>query len=211
MEKDLVLIGGGGHCKSVIDVAKRMNCFDNIVITDPSIECGTQILGCTVVGTDDCLESLYQQGFKYAFITIGNVGINPLREKIAEKLFALGYKFPVIQDPSANVSDSAVIEEGTFVGKNVVVNSEVKIGRFCIINTGAIIEHECCVEDFTHISVGAAICGNVNISKNCMVGARSTVIQGLNIGSNSIVGAGAVVINDLPDNCTAVGIPARIL
>ena len=206
----LVLIGGGGHCKSVMDVAKRMNCFNEIVITDPNIEQGTLVLGCTVVGKDDCLEELYQHGFEYAFVTVGGVKINPLREKIAGQASTLGYKFPVIQDPSAVVSESAIIGNGTFIGKNVIINADAKIGRHCIINTGAIIEHECAVGDYTHISVGTTLCGEVKIGKNCMIGSQSTVIQCLNVGDNCVVGAGAVVITNLFDNCTVVGVPARI-
>lgn len=206
----LVLVGGGGHCKSVIDTAKRMNCFEEIVITDPNIKQGTQILGCVVVGTDDCLEELYQQGFEFSFVTVGSVKINPLREKIAEKVAELGYKFPIIRDPSAIVANSAIIGEGTFIGKNAIVNAEAKVGRHCIINTGAIIEHECVVGDFVHISVGATLCGEVKIGKNCMIGSRSTVIQCLNVGNNCVVGAGAVVIRNLPDDSTAMGVPASI-
>lgn len=207
----LVLIGGGGHCKSVIDVAKRMNCFDEIVITDPNLEKGIKVLGCTVSGKDDCLEELYRQGFEYAFVTIGSVKLNPLRERIADKVAALGFSFPVIQDPSAIVSDSAIIEPGTFVGKNVIINAEAKIGKHCIINSGAIIEHECNIGDFSHISVGTTLCGEVRIGKNCMIGSRSTVIQCVNIGDNCVVGAGAVLIKDLPNNSTAVGVPAKTI
>lgn len=205
-----MLIGGGGHCKSVIDAAKRMNFFDEIVITDPNMKQGTKVLGCTVVGTDDCLGELRQQGFEYAFVTVGSANINPLREKIADKVVALGFKFPVIQDPSAVVSDTAIIGDGIFIGKNAVINADAKIGKHCIINTGATIEHECTVDDFVHISVGTTLCGEVSIGKNCMIGSRSTVIQCINVGDNCVVGAGAVVINNLPDNCTAIGVPARV-
>lgn len=207
----LVLIGGGGHCKSVLDTALRMNTFEEIVITDPDIMPGTQILGCLVVGNDDCLDCLRHDGFDYAFITVGSVRINPLREKLANKITSLGFKFPVMQDSSAIVANSATIEEGTFIGKNAVINAEAKVGKHCIINTGAIIEHECVIDDYTHISVGTTLCGEVNIGRNCIIGSRSTVIQCINIGNNSIVGAGAVVNKDLPDNCTAVGVPARLL
>lgn len=206
----IVFVGGGGHCKSVIDVAKRMNCFDEIVITDSNNKQGTTVLGCTVVGTDDCLEELYHQGFEYAFVTVGSIGVNPLRERIADKVTVLGYKFPVIQDPSAVVSESAIIGDGTFIGKNAVINAEATIGKHCIINTGAIIEHECIVDDFTHISVGTTLCGEVSVGRNCMIGSRSTVMQCINIGDNCIIGAGAVVIKDLPSNSTAVGVPAKI-
>lgn len=202
----LVLIGGGGHCKSVLDAAKRMNAFDEIVITDPNIKQGTQVFGCTVVGTDDCLKALHQQGFEYAFVTVGSVKINPLREKIADKVTAFGYKFPVIKDPSAVVSDSAIIGDGTFIGKTVVINAEAKIGRHCIINTGAIIEHECNVGDFTHISVGARLCGEVTVKNNCMVGAGSTIIQCINIDNNVVIGANSTILTDVEDNMKCYGI-----
>lgn len=202
----LVLIGGGGHCKSVIDAAKRMNCFNEIVITDPNIKQGTQVLGCTVAGTDDCLKKLHQQGFEYAFVTIGSVKINLLREKIADKAAALGYTFPVIRDPSAIVSGSAIIGDGTFIGKNVVINAETKIGRHCIINTGAIIEHECSIGDFTHISVGTILCGEVTVKDNCMIGAGTTVIQCININKNVVIGANSTVLADVEENMKCYGI-----
>lgn len=206
-----MLIGGGGHCKSVLDTALRMNTFEEIIITDPDIKSGAKILGRSVVGDDDCLNQLRREGFDYAFITVGTVGNSPLREKLADKAASLGYKFPVIRDPSAIVADSASVGEGTFIGKNVVINVESKVGKHCIINTGAIIEHECEVGDFSHISVGTTLCGKVNIGGNCMIGSGSTVIQRVNIGNNSIVGAGAVVNKDLPAQCAAAGVPARIL
>ncbi len=209
--KKLVLIGGGGHCKSVLDAALRMNEYEEIVITDPIIEPGMQVLGCSVVGSDDFLIQLHQNGFDYAFITVGNVSIEPLREKLANKVESLGFKFPVIQDPSAIVADSAAIAEGTFIGKNVVINADANIGRHCIINTGAILEHECTVGDFVHVSVGAILCGEVEIGNNCMIGAGSTVIQCTKIGNHTIVGAGAVVNKNLPDQCKAAGVPARII
>ena len=185
----LVLIGGGGHCKSVLDAALRMKSYENIVITDPDIKPGTKILGCSVVGSDDCIERLYRDGYDYAFITVGSVGINLLREKLAKKLATLGFKFAVIQDPSAIVSDSAIIGEGTFIGKNSVVNADSVIGKHCIINTGSIVEHECKIGDFSHISVGTVLCGRVIVKDNCMIGAGSTVIQCLNIGNNVVIGA----------------------
>ena len=206
----LVLIGGGGHCKSVIDAAQRMNYFDEIVITDPKLEKGSYVLGCLVVGTDDYLDELYHRGYEYAFITIGSVKINLLRERMAETVSAFGYKFPIIRDPSAIVSEHTVIGNGTFIGKNAVINAETRIGKHCIINTGAIIEHESIIGDFTHVSVGTVLCGEVRIGKNCMIGSRSTLIQCVNIGDNCLVGAGAVVINDLPKNSIAVGVPAKI-
>ena len=148
MGNKLVLLGGGGHCKSVLETSLKMGIYDDVVITDPLVSPGTSILGYTVVGTDDCLEELRQKGFEFAFITVGSVSINPAREELSDLVKRLGFKCPSIIDPSANISDTATIGEGTFIGRNAVVNADTRIGKHCIINTGAIIEHECIVGDF---------------------------------------------------------------
>lgn len=206
MENKLVLIGGGGHCKSVIDAAFRMKIFSDIVITDPAIPIGTKIMGCEVVGADDCLEKLKDSGYGYAFITVGAVMITSLREQLADKAVGINFRFPTIIDPSAIVSDTAVIGEGSFVGKNVVVNSEVKIGRHCIINSGAIIEHECIIGDFSHVSVGAIMCGETEVGRNSLIGAGSTIIQSIHVGNNVLVGANSTVLTDVEDNQKCYGI-----
>lgn len=202
----LVLIGGGGHCKSVLDTALKMGEFNDIVITDSNIEKGTSLLGYSVVGNDDCLEQLRQEGFDYAFITVGSVKVNSLRETLANKVALLGFRFPIIQDPSAIVAESARIGEGTFIGKNTVINAAAVVGRHCIINTGAILEHECIVGDFSHISVGTILCGEVTVKDNCMIGAGSTVIQCRSIGNNVIIGANSTVLTDVEDNMKCYGI-----
>lgn len=206
-----MLVGGGGHCKSVIDTAKRLDEFSEIVITDESIKSGTTILGCKVVGSDSCLEQLKADGFDFAFITVGSVRLNPIREVLAEKLKSLGFVFPTIVDPSAIIADSANIGEGTFVGKNAVINVGSHIGNHCIVNTGAVIEHDCFVDDYAHISIGTVLCGEVHIGKNCMIGSHSTVLQCLHVGENCVVGAGACVIRNSEDYQTLVGVPARAI
>lgn len=206
---NLVLLGGGGHCKSVLDSAIRMNAFDKIVITDPTITPGTKVFGSEVVGNDECLAELFKQGFDKAFITVGSVGINPLREELESKAAEIGFEFPVIIDPTALVSDSVSIGVGTFVGKGVIVNADATIGKHCIINTGSIIEHECIIGDYSHISVGAVLCGRVSVGRRCMIGAGSTIIQGLEICGDCVVGAGSVVNKDLPSGVKVVGVPAK--
>ena len=211
MKRKLVLIGGGGHCKSVLDAALRTNKYDEVVITDPEIRSGTEIFGCRVVGSDDILPELKERGFTDACITVGNIGAPLIRKKLAEKGNMLGFEFPAIVDPSAVVSDHARIGRGTFVGKNAVVNADATIREHCIINSGSIIEHECNVGAFSHVAVGTVLCGNSAVGSECFIGAGSTVIQGIVIGSKCMVGAGALVNRNLPDNCTAVGIPAKVI
>ena len=162
-------------------------------------------MGCEVVGTDDYLPDLKQKGFCDAFITVGSIRDNHIRAKLAAKVGSLGFNFPTIIDPSATVAKSSLIHQGTFVGKNVVVNVESEIGQHCIINTGAIIEHECRVCDFTHVSVGATLCGQVNVGKHSFVGAGSVIIQGLSVGDNVVV-ANCTVITSIDDNIVYYGI-----
>lgn len=206
MDKKLVLIGGGGHCKSVLDVALRSGEYSEIVITDPVLTKGTRILGCPVVGDDENLPTLRKQGFGSAFITVGSIKNTGLRELLADKASEAGFEFPVIKDMSALVSDYARIGEGTFIGRNAVINADSQIGRHCILNTGCIVEHECRIEDFAHISVGAILCGTVRIHKSSFVGAGSTVIQGISVGENTVVGANSTVIGNVGDNRTVSGI-----
>ena len=208
--KKLILVGGGGHCKSVLDAALAMHEFDKIVITDPDIPVGTEIMGCKVVGSDEQLPELKKQGYDYAFVTVGSIKSTAVRRKIAENLKTIGFQFPVIIDPSAIVSSTVTVGDGTFIGKRAVLNAETQVGSHCIINTGAILEHESIVGDFTHVSIGAILCGNCHVENDCFVGAGSTLIQGGHVGNHTIIGAGALVNKELPSNCTAVGIPVRI-
>ncbi len=204
--KKIVLIGGGGHCRSVIDSLKQLNEYIDIVITDPSEPIGREIMGCKVVGNDDALPRLFEEGYTNAFITVGNVNSTDIRQKIRDKVVNFGFEFPVIIDPSAKISKSALIGCGTFVGKNVVVNTDTEVGSHCIINTGAIIEHECMVDDFTHISVGSILCGEVNVGRNSFIGAGSTIIQCLSIGENVVIGANSTVLTNVESNMSCYGI-----
>jgi len=94
---------------------------------------------------------------------------------------------------------------------NTAINSGTKIGENVIINTGATVDHDCVLEDYVHISPGAHLAGNVYVGELTHIGIGASLIQGVKIGRNVIIGAGAAVINDLPDNVTAVGVPAKVL
>lgn len=208
MEK-LVLIGGGGHCKSVLDSAIRSKKYKEIVITDPSLPAGTSILGCSVVGNDSILPDLITDGFTSAFITVGSITETEIRKKLMTMIGTLGFELVTIIDPSAIISEYSTIGGGSFVGKGVIVNADVNIGENCILNSGCIIEHDCFVDSFSHISVGTVLCGNVRIGKESFIGAGSTVIQGKRIGNNSIVGANSVVLTDVGDNMKVYGIVSK--
>lgn len=202
----LVLVGGGGHCQSVLDTIKRVGDYESIVITDKNMPAGETTCGCVVVGGDDHLVGLFRDGYKNAVITVGSIKQTTVRRKLFEEVKSQGFALPTIIDPSAVVSDSAEISEGVFVGKNSTINSGCWIGVCAIINTGAIVEHNCRLGDFSHVAVGAVICGDCEIGDDVLVGANATVIQGIRIGNNSIIGAGSVILADVPDNKTVYGL-----
>ena len=202
----LVLIGGGGHCKSVLDAALRIGKYSEIVITDPFLKKDTQILGCQVIGDDSILPELYRKGYEYAFISVGCIKEFNLRKRLAYMAESIGFRFPTIIDPSAIISPYTKIAEGTFVGKQVVINADAKVGKHCIINTGSLIEHECRVGRFSHVSVGAILCGDSSVGEESLVGAGSTIIQNIEIGNRVIIGAGSTVLRDVLDGEIVYGI-----
>lgn len=187
--EDIVLVGFGGHGKSVADAIEAGNQYRIYGYTDLQDNNSDY----TYLGNDDILEELIKSGVNKAFLCVGYLGKGTLRERLDGKLRAMGFTFPVIIDPSAVISSRAIIGEGTFVGKHAVINTEAIIGKQCIINSGAIVEHECVVDDFTHVAVGAVLCGQVKVGKAALIGANATVIQCREVADRKVVPAGVVV------------------
>lgn len=206
MSKKIVLIGGGGHCKSVLDTLLRNKEYDEIVITDHDITAGTKIFGCDVVGNDDLLPGLLQNGFTDAFITVGSIKSTALRRKLYSMACDIGFNIVNVIDDSAVVSEYCKLGKGIFIGKIAVINADAIIGDCAIINMGAIVEHECHVGDFSHVSVGTKMCGNVSVGNDSMIGAGTTVIQGITIGSRVVIGAGSTVIRSVEDDSVRYGL-----
>ncbi len=186
--EDIVLVGFGGHAKSVADTIERIGLYNIVGYTDVcQHESKYEYLG-----TDDCLDELYKSGIRNAFVCLGYMGKGNVREILYKRLKSIGYIVPVIVDPSAIVSKNARIEEGSFVGKGAIVNAEAVIGKMCIINTKSLIEHECVVGDFSHVAVGAVLCGQVKVERNVFVGANATIVQGMNVPEKAFIKAGSI-------------------
>lgn len=207
--KKLLLIGGGGNCKSVIDSLYRLKEYGEIGIVDISRNIGNQILDIDIIGCDGDLRMLYKKGYQYAFVTIGSVGDPSLRIRLFNQIEEIGFKIPNIIDTSAIVSEHTNMDKGIYVGKGAVINAGSSIGKGVIINTAAIIEHDCIIESFVHISPGAVLCGNVQVGRNTHVGACSVVKQQVKIGSNTLIGVGSAVVCDMSDDVTAYGNPCK--
>ncbi|ORU01010.1 4-amino-6-deoxy-N-Acetyl-D-hexosaminyl-(Lipid carrier) acetyltrasferase [Anaerovibrio sp. JC8] len=187
--EDLVLVGFGGHGKSVADTIEREGKYHIVGYTDVS----KVISKYEYLGTDDNLRQIFDSGIRNAAIGIGYLGKGIIRQKIYSRLKEIGFKLPVMIDPSAVVSSSATIGEGTFIGKGTIINAEAKIGKMTIINTKALVEHECMVGDFTHVAVGAVLCGQVDVGEYAFIGANATVIQCRKVEPYKIIPAGVTI------------------
>ncbi|MDD2476655.1 MAG: acetyltransferase, partial [Dysgonamonadaceae bacterium] len=207
--KKILLVGGGGHCKSVLDSLLELEQFSEIGILDKKEKMGEKILGVSVIGGDEDLPQLFTEGYKYAFVTVGGIGNSKLRIALFNKLSGIGFKIPNIIAPSAVVSSHVNLETGIFIGKNVVINAGSTIKKCAIINTGVIIEHDCFVGAFAHVASGSVLSGGVQIGENTHIGANSVIKQRLKIGSDSIIGMGSVVLKDMEDNIIAYGNPCK--
>ncbi|WP_337633298.1 acetyltransferase [Prevotella sp.] len=144
---------------------------------------------------------------------IVSIGVNRIRKMIVERLKANNpdIKFATAIHPSAVISPSAKIGEGTVVMAGAVINADAVIGNHCIVNTGATVDHDCKIGDYCHIAPGVNISGATHVGEGTWVGVGSCVIQCLNIGKNCMIGAGSVVVKDIPDNVTAFGCPAKVI
>lgn len=204
----IILVGGGGHCISCIDVINLQGKYNIVGIIDKPEKLGDAILGIEVIGSDNDIPELIKN-CKNFLITIGQIKNSELRKRIFKLIKSNGGDLPVIVSPNAYISPSASLEEGTIVMHNVLVNALVSIGKNCIINSGALIEHEVQIGDFCHISTHAAINGQVKIDSNCFVGSNAVIINNVNITSQTIIGAGSCVSNSLMESGTYIGNPAR--
>ena len=200
--ENIVIIGFGGHAKSVADCIEREGEYRIAGYTD--VKASSERY--KYFGTDDALEAVFDSGVKNAAIGIGYMGKGTIRQQIYGKLKDIGFNLPIIIDPSAVVSNSAVIGEGSFIGKGAIVNAEAQIGKMVIVNTKALVEHECVVNDFAHVAVGAVLCGQVEVGEAAFIGANATVIQEANVGNEVVVGANCTVLHNLEDNMKYYGI-----
>jgi sugar O-acyltransferase (sialic acid O-acetyltransferase NeuD family) len=207
----LLLVGGGGHCRSVLDCLYEQSFFSEISILDDGLFEGDRVFGARVLGNTGLIENCRQMGYDLAFVAIGSVGHPEVRANFHKRLIKAGYGLTNVIDKTAVVSPYAGLGWGIFVGKNAIINANAKIGDGVIVNTAAVIEHDCCVASFAHISTGSVLCGGVSVGSGSHVGAKSVIRQGLRIGSNCMVGMGSLVSCNIPDSVTAYGNPCRVM
>jgi len=190
IKKPLILLGGGGHCKSVIDVAECAE-YTILGILDRPEEVGKRVLDYEVIGVD---EDMAKYADKAEFIvTVGQIKSPALRIKLHQMLEEAGCKLATIISPLAHVSKYATIGEGTVVMHQACVNADAQVGKGCIINTFANIEHEAIIGDYCHISTGAIINGQSEVGDHSFIGSQAVLANCITVGQGIVVGAGSYV------------------
>lgn len=179
-----------------------------LVDADASVH-GRSVLGVPVLGGDDVLASLRQEGVRHAFIAVGGTSDNAPRRQVYELARREGFELLNVIHPSAVVSPSATLGDGVAVCPGAVVGAGARIGSNVIVNTGAIVEHDCVIGDHAHVASGAVLAGGVAVGQRAHIGAGASVRQGLHIGAGAVVALGAAVIDDVPDGVAVAGVPAR--
>ena len=204
MRKKVVIIGAGGHAKVIADIIEKSG--DEIVgFLDDNKEIGTTIINeYKVIGDLNNRFTMAVTKENLEFIIA--IGDNKKREEISH---SPNLKFYTAIHPSAQIGLDVEIQEGTVIMANACINSSAKIGKHCIINTGAIIEHDNIIEDYVHISPNATLGGTVKIGESTHVGIGSIVKNNITICKNCTIGTGAVVIKNILEEGNYVGVPAR--
>lgn len=203
MKGKLLIIGASGHGKVVADIALKMNKWQSIAFLDDD-ESIKSSMGIEVIGkSTDALKHLDDWEI---FVGIGN---NSTRERIQSYLEVAGAYIPTLIHPNATIGEMVKVGRGTVIMAGVVINCCTGIGKGCIVNTSASIDHDNVIEEYVHISPGAHLAGTVRVGKGSWIGIGSVIINNRNITSNCHVGAGAVVVNNITEPGVYVGVPAQ--
>jgi len=193
--KKIILVGGGGHCRSCIDVIENEKKYKIIAVIDKK---KNYLLNYKVFAQSYLNKKLTKNN--YSFVTVGHIKNYKIRVKLFNKLKNLGFKIPSIISPFAYISEHASIGQGTIIMHGAIVNAGAVIGNNCIINTNSLIEHDVLIGDHTHISTEATINGGVVIGDKVFIGSRSIIKDNISIGDCSIVGASLYIKKNLKKN-----------
>jgi sugar O-acyltransferase (sialic acid O-acetyltransferase NeuD family) len=205
---EIILVGGGGHCKSCIEVIEAEGIYDIKGIIDLPNLLGSSTMGYQVIGNDDDLPKFVNEGHSF-LITMGHMGNAKRRNSLYELISSSGGKLPAITAPSAFVSRTAHIAPGSIIMHQAVLNSDSVIGDNSIINNKALIEHDVKIGKHCHISTSASINGDCSIGEHAFIGSGTIVKNGTQVSDNIIIGAGSLVIKDLITSGTYFGSPAK--
>lgn len=199
----LLLVGGGGHCRSCIEVIETHDDYDIAGIVLPETTNTEPVLGYPVVGIDEELENLVSET-PGALVTVGQIRSPNIRIRLFEELKKLNAELPVIIASTAYCSRHASVGCGTIVMQGALVNAAAYIGENCIINSQALVEHDVHIEPHCHIATGARINGGVQIGMGSFVGSGAIIREGVQVGPRAVIGAGQVVLRDVPEDTVVI-------
>jgi acetyltransferase EpsM len=194
----IVVYGGGGHGKAVIDLLRSLGVYRLVGVLDDGMPAGETVMGLPVLGGREALTGLCGQGVRLAVNAVGGIGNVAVRIKVFETLAQAGFACPAVVHPAAWVESSASLAAGVQVFPHAYVGSEVRVGYGTIVNTGAIVSHECVLGECVNISPGAILAGRVQVGDRALVGMGVTVNLQVQIGAGARVGNSATVKTDVP-------------
>lgn len=191
----IILAGGGGHCKSLIDVLECAKMPIAGIVHGPDTEM-RDVLGYPPLGRDGDLPAL-RKSFASALVSVGQIKSPAIRMRLFSLLRELDFNLPVVISPLAHVSKHAIAGAGSAIMHGAIVNSGAVVGENCIVNSRALLEHDCIVGNHCHISVGAVLCGGVKVGDGAFIGAGAVCRENVHIGKGAIIGMGAFVHKDI--------------
>jgi sugar O-acyltransferase (sialic acid O-acetyltransferase NeuD family) len=197
-QQELIIFGGGGQGKTLIDLVRALGIYQLVGVVDDGIPAGTEILGVPVLGGAAVLPGLRERGVGLALNAVGGIGNVDVRLKVFDLLQEAGFAFPTVIHPTAFIEPSAEIDEGVQVLPLTYIGSAAKIGFGALINSHVIISHDCVIGRVVNLSPGAMLAGGVRVDDFAQIGMGATVNLNLTVGTRARVGNGATVKSDVP-------------
>ncbi len=195
----IVVYGGGGHGKAVIDFIRALSTYTVVGVLDDGMPAGADVLGAPVLGGEAHLETLRSQGIGLAANAVGGIHSITQRIQVFERLAQAGFVCPALVHPSAYVEPSAAISAGAHIFPHAYVGSAARIGYGCLINTGAIVSHDCSLAEYVNLSPGVILAGSVQVGTGSLLGMGVNVNLGVVIGERVRIGNGAIIKGDVKD------------
>jgi acetyltransferase EpsM len=192
-ERALVIYGGGGHSKTLIELLRTADEYHLAGVIDDGLAPGTKILGLPVLGGADVLPGLVARGVRLAANAVGGIGNFAVRLQVFETIARAGLTCPTLVHATSWVEPSARLEEGVQVLAKTYISSDVRVGFGTVINAGVVVSHDCILGQVVNLSPGAMLAGGVVIEDFVQVGMAATINLNLRIGRGARIGNGATV------------------
>jgi sugar O-acyltransferase (sialic acid O-acetyltransferase NeuD family) len=198
-ESDLVVYGGGGHGKSLIELIRTIGAHHIVGILDDGLPAGAEVLGVPVLGGRSILPELRRRGLGLAANAVGGIGDVRSRLQVSEALQHAGFECPPLIHPTAWLEATVQVAPGAQILPFAYVGSEAIIGRGAIVNTSAVVSHDCRLGEYANVAPGALLAGGVEVGEAALIGMGVTVHLGVRVGRYARCGNSAVITADVPE------------